>query len=448
MGKLFGTDGVRGLANAELTPELAYSLGKAGAYVLSKGAKASTVIVGMDTRLSKDMLESALIAGMCSVGANIIRSGVIPTPAIAYLVKKYNCDAGVMITASHNPYYDNGIKFFSSEGYKLSDEIEDEIEDFMNKLGDIPNALNGAIGSCSESLTAMDDYVDHVINTIPVDNFDGLKIALDCANGATYLAAPSLFRKFGVNAYAMSIEPDGININNKCGSTHMSALADYVRANKMDIGLAFDGDGDRMLAVDENGTIIDGDQIMSIIGNDMKARGVLKNNTMVVTVMSNLGFMLMGEKLGINIETTKVGDRYVLERMLEAKHSIGGENSGHIIFSDFATTGDGLLSAVQLISVLKRSGKKLSELNAYMELLPQVLINAKVANDKKDACLKSPVIADEIAKLEERFKGAGRVLIRPSGTEPKIRVMIEGKDQDEITREAKRIADMIEKMFG
>lgn len=447
MGVLFGTDGVRGAANIELTPLMAFNLGRAGAYILTKENKhAPSIIIGKDTRISGDMLEAALTAGMCSVGANVISAGVIPTPAIAYLVRKYGLDAGVVISASHNPYPDNGIKFFNGEGYKLKDELENEIEDIIlnGGLDNLPAVSGAAIGRRTVAKNALEDYTAFLEETLDGLKFDGINIAVDCANGATYKAAPTLLHKLGASVSALAVGPDGTNINDNCGSTHMEALTAHVKAGKFDIGIAFDGDGDRCLAIDEQGNMIDGDQIMSICGNYLKDNGLLAKNCIVATVMSNLGFMLMGEEYGINIEKTAVGDRYVLEKMLECGYVLGGEQSGHVIFLNRNTTGDGLLTAITLVSIMKRTGKKLSELNCYMEKLPQVLINAKVPNDKKEDYLTNEAIQAEINRITEKFEGKGRVLIRPSGTEPLVRVMIEGKDIDEITNEALALAKMLE----
>lgn len=449
MGKYFGTDGVRGIANIELTPELVFKLGRAGAYVLTKeNEHTPKIIVGMDTRISGDMLESALIAGMCSVGAHVISLGVVPTPAVAHLVREYNADAGVVISASHNPVKDNGIKFFNSQGFKLKDEIEDEIEDIMdNGLEDIARPMGADVGDKAVNHDAIDDYVKFLVSTSEV-KLDGLRIAIDCANGATYQAAPLALSALGAEVHAIHREPDGININLNCGSTHMEDLMEYVKKEKFDLGIAFDGDGDRCLAVDENGDFVDGDQIMAICGLDMKAKGTLKNNTIVATVMSNLGLFIMAEKENVNIEKTSVGDRYVLEQMLKEGDSLGGEQSGHIIFLEHNTTGDGILTAIKLLNIVKSTGKKLSELKAVMDVLPQVLINAKVDNKKKNEYLSNETIKEEIDKLEKMFEGEGRVLIRPSGTEPIVRVMIEGRDQEVLQREAERLAKIIEDLLN
>lgn len=449
MGKYFGTDGVRGVANIELTPELVFKLGRAGAYVLTKeNHHAPKIIVGMDTRISGDMLEAALTAGMCSVGAHVISLGIVPTPAVAHLVREYNADAGVVISASHNPVKDNGIKFFNSKGFKLRDELEAEIEEAMdNKFEELPRPMGVEVGTRNVSEEAVDDYVKFLLSTTDV-KLDGLTVAIDCANGATYQAAPIALTQLGAAINAIHREPDGTNINLNCGSTHMESLVEYVKEVKADIGIAFDGDGDRCLAVDENGDMVDGDQIMAICGNFLKQDGKLKNDTIVATVMSNLGLFIMGKEKGINIEKTKVGDRYVLEQMLKNNDTLGGEQSGHIIFLEHNTTGDGICTAIQLLSIMKKTGKKLSELKKIIEVLPQVLVNAKVDNKKKNDYLSNDKIKEEIDKLEKKFEGEGRVLIRPSGTEPIVRVMIEGRDKTVLQKEAQSLANLIEETLN
>lgn len=449
MGRLFGTDGIRGVANKELTPELAFKLGKAGAYVLTKEKRRkANIIIGMDTRESGDMLEAALIAGMCSVGANVIPLGVIPTPGMAYLVRHYKMDAGVVISASHNPSKDNGIKFFSSEGYKLSDSLEDEIEDIIkNSYDSLPNPSEN-LGRKMLRHDAVLNYVDFIVDQAEDINLEGMKVAIDCANGATYQAAPMVMKNLGADVHTIHASPDGININKNCGSTHMTSLVEYVRDNHMDIGIAFDGDGDRCLMVDENGKIVEGDEMMSIFATYFKKEGTLKNDTLVATVMSNLGLFHMGEKNGINIERASVGDRYVLERMLEIGACLGGEQSGHIIFLDHNTTGDGILTAVQMLKIMHKTGQKLSELNTVMKVLPQVLINAKVKEENKKDFDKNHEINSAVAEVSERFKDRGRVLIRASGTEPLVRVMIEGEDPKELEKEARKVADLIERILG
>lgn len=449
MGKLFGTDGIRGIANKELTASLAFKTGQSGAYVLTKETKKRPrILIGKDTRKSGDMLEAALTAGLCSVGAKVISLGVIPTPAVAYLTRLYGADAGVVISASHNPCEYNGIKFFNSEGYKLKDEIEDEIEDYIEGrkvITDLPT--HGDVGYVAKNHNAVEDYVKFAVSTINT-RLDGLGIAIDCANGASYQTAFKALNKLGANVEAIHNTPDGVNINYKCGSTHMESLCAYVKSIGADVGIAFDGDADRMLAVDENGNIIDGDQIMAACAKQMMEENKLEKNTLVATVMSNLGLFIAGEKMGINIPKTKVGDRYVLEEMLDKGYCLGGEQSGHIIFLEHNTTGDGLVSALQFLSVMKKTGKKASELASVVEVLPQVLYNAEVKNEHKADYMDFEEISKSIEALEKEFAGEGRVLIRPSGTEPLVRVMIEGKDREYIAAKAKELAELIESICG
>ena len=448
MSRLFGTDGVRGVANDELTPLLAMQLGQAGAYVLTReNMHKPTIMVGCDTRISGDMLANALMAGICSVGANAVYVGVIPTPAIAYLTKKYKVEAGVVISASHNPMEFNGIKFFDGNGYKLPDALEDEIEAIIrDNMSSIKFPIGSNVGKIKYRTDAREEYINHSIQAVGVD-LTGLKIVVDCAEGASYYTSVEALRELGGNIVAIHNMPDGTNINANCGSTHMQELQARVVYEKANIGLAFDGDADRLLAVDEQGNIVDGDQIMAIVGNHMKEKGELSGDTIVATVMSNLGFFLMGQQNGIHMEQTKVGDRYVLERMREIGASLGGEQSGHIIFLKENTTGDGLLSALHLLKVLVETEKPLSELAAIMEVLPQALVNAKVPNHKKEKYMDYPEIADAIQKLDEKYAGEGRVLIRPSGTEPLVRVMIEGKDKKMIDDDAKQLAELIQNIM-
>ena len=449
MARLFGTDGVRGIANDELTVTLAMKLGQAGAAVLTKGKqKKPTIMVGCDTRISGGMLANALMAGACSVGADVCYVGVAPTPAVAYLTQAYHMDAGVVISASHNPVEFNGIKFFDADGFKLPDALEDEIEALIkNDMQGIKFPTGTGVGNITYAMEAKEDYIRHAKEAADV-NLTGLKIVLDCAQGASFETSVKAITELGADVIAIHNEPDGTNINDNCGSTHMESLQKAVVEHKADLGLAFDGDADRMLAVDENGTKVDGDQIMAIIGNHMKEQGKLKGDTIVATVMSNLGFFLMGEKQGIHVEQTKVGDRYVLERMKEIHANLGGEQSGHIILLDENTTGDGLLSALFLLKVLVDTKKPLSELAGIMEVLPQALVNAKVANSKKYNYMDYPEVEGAIKELSEKFKDEGRVLIRPSGTEPLVRVMIEGKNQEQIEKEAGVLAALIEKVMA
>ena len=448
MARLFGTDGVRGIANEELTPQLAMQLGQAGAYVLTKeNAHKPTIMVGCDTRIAGDMLANALMAGVCSVGANAVYVGVVPTPAVAYLTKKYKVDAGVVISASHNPVEFNGIKFFDGNGYKLPDELEDEIEALIKSdMTGIKFPTGSGVGKIKSRTDAREEYINHAIQSVPID-LNGMKIVVDCAEGAAFYTSVEALKELGAEVVAIHNNPDGTNINANCGSTHMEELQARVVYEKAHVGLAFDGDADRLLAVDENGKQIDGDQIMAIVGCHMKEKGKLKGDTIVATVMSNLGFYIMGEKNQIQIEQTKVGDRYVLERMKEINASLGGEQSGHVIFLDENTTGDGLLSALHLLEVMVETKKPLSELSTIMEVLPQALVNAKVPNHKKENYMDYPEIASAIEDLTAKFAGEGRVLIRPSGTEPKVRVMIEGKDQEMIEKEAVKLANLIQNIM-
>ena len=448
MARLFGTDGVRGVANEELTPLLAMQLGQAGATVLTKeNEHRPTIMVGCDTRISGDMLANALMAGICSVGANAVYVGVIPTPAVAYLTKKYKVEAGVVISASHNPVEFNGIKFFDGNGYKLPDSMEDEIEALIrNGMQGVEMPTGSRVGKIKYRTDAREEYINHAIQSVPVD-LSGLKIVVDCAEGASFYTSVEALRELGANVVPIHNMPDGTNIKSNCGSTHMEELQARVVYEKANVGLAFDGDADRLLAVDENGAIVDGDQIMAVVGNHMRNQGKLKKDTIVATVMSNLGFFQMGEREKLHMEQTKVGDRYVLERMREIGASLGGEQSGHVIFLDENTTGDGLLSALHLLEVMVDTGKPLSELASIMTVMPQALVNARVPNHKKDKYMEYPEIAGAIDELNRKFAGDGRVLIRPSGTEPKVRVMIEGRDQKMIDEEAHKLADLIQNIM-
>lgn len=449
MGRLFGTDGVRGIANNELTPELAFNLGKAGAAVLSKGGSRPVFVIGKDTRLSGDMLENALTAGILAVGGHVIKVGVIPTPAIAYLVKRYGADAGVVISASHNPYEYNGIKFFNGEGFKLDDKIEEKIEDII--IAGIDSKMHGtgeAVGKC---LDAGDDahglYIDFLADTFE-GNLEGMKIVLDCANGAAYETAPAVYKKLGAEVITIGCEPDGININDNIGSTHPEKLQETVVKTQADLGLAYDGDADRLIVVDEKGRVIDGDKTMCICAKMLKDEGLLEGNKVTATVMSNIGFhKYVNEVIGADVDVTAVGDRYVLESMRETGCVLGGEQSGHIIFLNYTTTGDGTLSSLQFVKAVRNSGKKASELSDEIEIFPQVLVNAKVANENKNDYLKDKEIQDFIEQVEKEMEGSGRVLIRPSGTEPLVRVMIEGADVEKIQTLAQELADMISEKY-
>ena len=444
MSRLFGTDGVRGVAGSELTIQLATQLGQAGASVLTRETSHQpTIIVGCDTRVSGGMLSNALMAGICSVGANAVFVGIVPTPAVAYLTRLYKADAGVVISASHNPAEFNGIKFFNRDGYKLPDSMEDEIENLIsaNMMG-VTMPVGAQVGRIDYKFDAVEDYIRFAKNSVPVD-LAGMRIVVDCAEGASYISSVRTLKELGAEVIAIHTNPNGININNNCGSTHTRELCERVVKEKANAGLAFDGDADRLLAVDEKGRMVDGDQLMAICGLYMKDHGRLKKDTIVGTVMSNLGFTIMGRENGIHIERTVVGDRYVLECMKEKGYNLGGEQSGHIIFLDENTTGDGLLSALHLLQVMVETGKPLSELSKVMEVLPQALVNAHVPNSRKGKFMEYGAIAQAIEDLEKRFENEGRVLIRPSGTEPLVRVMIEGKDQDVIEREAQKLANLI-----
>ena len=444
MGRLFGTDGARGVANSELTAELAMNIGRAAAMVLiSDEVEHPTILIGKDTRLSGDMLEGALIAGLSSVGANVGLLGVVPTPAVAYLVGKYNADAGIMISASHNPFEFNGIKIFSSDGCKLPDDLENRIEEIvLDNVVPYALAKDENIGKVTRMDDAVEDYVDHVAKSIGCD-LEGMEIALDCSNGSSSRTAEKLFTKLGAKVHMLFDNPDGININKDCGSTHINRLQNYVREHKLCCGLAFDGDADRCLAVDENGNLVDGDYLIAICAKDMKDRGVLKKNAVVGTVMTNMGFNKFCEASGMTFVSTKVGDRYVLEAMLREGYNIVGEQSGHIIFLDYATTGDGELSGAMILSIMKRTGEKLSALAKVMERMPQVLINVKVSAEGKLAFYTDKEVKAEIKRVTEILGDRGRILVRVSGTEPLVRVMLEGENLEEIQSLAEESAQVV-----
>ncbi len=447
MGILFGTDGVRGIANKELTPELAFKIGRAGAYILARGKKGQ-IIVGKDTRISGDMLEAALTAGICSMGLDVVSVGIVPTPAVAYLTRKYEALAGVVISASHNPGEYNGIKFFDSRGFKLPDEVEEEIEDIIlnNKEIDI-NPIGEMIGKVIVEKNGMEDYIDYLTSTVDLD-LTGVKIAMDCGHGALYKIGPEIIKRLGGELVVINTEPNGMNINDNCGSTNPDMIQDLVIKEKADVGLSFDGDGDRLIAVDEQGNIVDGDHILAICGSYLKEKGKLKNNTVVGTIMTNMGLDLYLKEKGINIVKTKVGDRYILEEMLKNDFVLGGEQSGHIIFLDYNTTGDGMATALHLLEVMKKTGKKMSELNKLMTNFPQVLVNAKVKNEFKNKYHENQEIMEKIKEVENLFQGQGRVVIRPSGTEPKVRIMIEAKEDIGLYEIAADLARFIEERIG
>ncbi len=449
MGRLFGTDGVRGATNSELTPELAFKLGKAGAHVLSRDKKRPVVIIGKDTRLSGDMLEDALSAGILAVGGNVIKVGVLPTPAVAYLVRDYKVDAGVVISASHNPFEYNGIKFFNGEGFKLDDDIENDIEDIILRDIDVSSHITG--DKLGRSLEADDDalerYAEFLKSTISTD-IKGVKIVLDCANGASYKVAGKVYSELGADVAVIGSEPNGININDGCGSTHPEKLQEEVVKRGALIGMAYDGDADRLIAVDEKGRIIDGDKLICICASMMKKLGQLPHDKVTATVMSNLGFHRYMESIGCSVDVTSVGDRYVLESMLKTGCNIGGEQSGHIIFLNHTTTGDGILSSLQLMKAVMLSGRKPSELSDDIEVFPQVLRNARVKNENKRAYSDDKEFKKAVAEAERELKDTGRLLIRPSGTEPLVRVMIEGQDVDRITAMADSLSGMLTEKFG
>ncbi len=446
MGRLFGTDGVRGLANEEITAELAMSIGRAAAAVLTQGRRRRPLIViGKDTRISSDMLESAMVAGLCSVGADVIRIGVMPTPAVAFLVMKYKADAGIMISASHNPYPYNGIKIFSGDGFKLPDELEDRIETLvLSGKDNVPLAHGDHLGAMSYALGAVDDYIEHLHASVPL-SLEGLKVAVDCSNGSASKTAARLFEALGAKAEIFNASPDGVNINESCGSTHMERLCEIVKHGDFDAGVAYDGDADRCLCVDEQGNIIDGDYIMAICALDLKKRGKLCNNTVVGTIMANMGLNRFCDANDIKFVPTKVGDRYVLEEMELENYRFGGEQSGHVIFRDFSTTGDGQLTSIQLLCHLKQSGEKLSDLAKVMKKYPQVMNNIKVSAEGKLAFYNNDLIKEVIADHKTILGEDGRVVVRVSGTEPLIRVMVEGLDEKAIKRAAKEISDVIRK---
>lgn len=449
MSRLFGTDGVRGVANSELTPELAFALGKAGAHVLSKSKGRPTILIGTDTRISADMLESALAAGILAVGADVITIGVMPTPAVAYLVRHYKADAGVVISASHNPFEYNGIKFFNGEGFKLDDAVEDEIEDIIIRNIEVNKYITG--DQLGRHVIADEDaaqkYIDFLVASTPMD-LHGIKLVLDCANGASYAIAGKVYEALGADVVVIGDNPNGLNINDGCGSTHPERLCEMVVQEGAFMGMAYDGDADRLIAVDEKGRIIDGDKVICICAAMLKKEGRLKDDLVTATVMSNIGFHKHLESIGCKVEVTGVGDRYVLESMLKTGGVIGGEQSGHIIFLDKTTTGDGILSSLQLLNAVLQSGKPASALSDEITIYPQVLKNAKVKNENKNKYQTDQEVQEAIRGVEAQIEGSGRVLIRPSGTEPLVRVMLEGEDMEQITDLAEDLAKMLTKKFG
>ncbi len=449
MGEFFGTDGVRGVANEGLTPQFAFELGRAGAFVLAKnceGMDKPKIVIGKDTRISGDMLEAALVAGICSVGVDVLTVGIMPTPAIAFLTRDLGAAAGVVISASHNPVEDNGIKFFSATGHKLPDEVENQIEAHLRAgVGKIPSPVGSEVGRVFHVDDAEDRYVRFTKSSVP-GSLKGLKIVIDCSNGAAYHVSPRIFRELGAEVIPIFNHPDGVNINYHCGSTHPEELQKRVVFEKADLGLAHDGDADRVIAVDEKGNIVDGDHIMMVCGTYLKEQNKLPQNTIVLTVMSNLGLHLGLKAAGINVLETKVGDRYVMEELLKSGAAFGGEQSGHIIFLDHNTTGDGVLTALQLVAVVKECGKPLSELAGQMEKYPQVLVNVRVA-DKK-AAMEASEVLDAIRDGEAQLHGKGRILVRPSGTEPLVRVMAEGPDDETLQNLVDDIAAVISRVAG
>lgn len=453
MKKYFGTDGIRRIANTHLTPELVYKVAKAGAYVLAKHSNHTpTILIGRDTRISGTLIESAMTAGFLSYGANVKLLGVIPTPAVAYLTKKLNADASVVISASHNTFEFNGIKFFSNKGMKIPDEIEEEIEEIMEsgKLEEL-TAKNEKIGVSEIDTDLINEYRNFIINNFKDDIAQNLKsdfvVGIDTANGATYKVAEDIFKNIGINYKIISNNPNGININDNCGSTHLEQITKYVKENNLSLGIAYDGDGDRCLAVDEKGNVIDGDIILAAISNYMNEKEKLNDKTLVATIMSNIGLKKYADENGLVLKQTKVGDRYVLEEMLKNNYNLGGEQSGHIIMLDYNPTGDGILTSLMLIKILLEKNIKASELFNLISIYPQVLVNAKVDDAKKYDYSEDKEVQEKIKKLEDEFLGEGRVLIRTSGTEPLVRVMIEGKDKEKIQTSAKELADLIEKKF-
>lgn len=450
MGRIFGTDGARGVANTEISCTLAMDIGRAAAMVVARDhhKRKPVFLVGHDTRISHDMLESAIAAGLCSVGADVVTLGTVPTPAVAYLVANSDADAAIMLSASHNPYEFNGIKIFGAEGFKLTDEEEMEIEEIvLDHILPYDLKWNDELGVIRSGETLVEQYIDHIVSTVEGD-LSGIRVAADCANGSASATAAKIFAKLGADVTILNDEPNGVNINDNCGSTHIDVLGKYVRENGFDLGVAFDGDADRCLAVDESGELVDGDKLIAIFSSQMKREGKLANDTAVVTVMSNMGFFKFAEQAGIHVEKTSVGDRYVLQNMLEHGHCIGGEQSGHIIFREFMTTGDGQLTAVQLLRAIKKSGKKLSELAQLMQVYPQVILNVRADKEMKRMVKVDEGVLKRQQQLEAGMNGNGRILVRPSGTEPVIRIMVEGLDREAIMNAAKSMEQIIIERLG
>ncbi|AXN39177.1 phosphoglucosamine mutase [Peribacillus butanolivorans] len=446
MGKYFGTDGVRGIANSELTPELAFKLGRFGGYVLTKNTEKPKVLIGRDTRISGEMLEGALVAGLLSIGAEVMRLGVISTPGVAYLTKALSAEAGVMISASHNPVADNGIKFFGPDGFKLSDDQEAEIETLLDlEKDELPRPVGGDLGHLNDYFEGGQKYLQYLKQSVDED-FTGIHVALDCAHGATSSLAMHLFADLDADISTMGASPNGLNINDKVGSTHPEALAEFLKEKGADVGLAFDGDGDRIIAIDEKGNIVDGDQIMYICAKYLKENNRLKQGTVVSTIMSNLGFYKGLEEHGIQSAQTAVGDRYVVEEMRKGGYNLGGEQSGHIIFLDYNTTGDGLLTGLQLVNIMSETQKPLSELASEMKKYPQTLINVKVTD--KHAVTDNEKVHEVIKEVEAEMEGNGRILVRPSGTEPLVRVMAEAPTVEECNRYVDRIVSVVRAEMG
>ena len=444
MGRLFGTDGVRGVANSELTCEMAMNIGRAAAMVLTDDDRRHPrILIGKDTRKSSDMLEAAITAGLCSVGANVIQLGVVPTPAVAFLVGKYKADAGIVLTASHNPCEFNGIKIFSGDGYKLPDALEEQIEAIvLDHVDTPPTPVGGDLGTVTTAPNVVRDYVDHVKCTVPF-SLDGLRIAIDCANCASSRTAETLFTELGAECHMLANEPNGVNVNDNCGSTHMEGLMAYVKEHGLDAGVAFDGDADRCLAVDENGNLVDGDFVMAICAADMKSRGKLAKSTVVGTIMTNMGFNRFCDENDMKFSSTKVGDRYVLEEMLLEGYNFGGEQSGHVIFLDFATTGDGQMTAAQLLSIMRRRQAKLSSLATIMQRYPQVMVNVTTSPEGKLRFYTDTEVKESIEKAKAALGSTGRIIVRPSGTEPLLRVMVEGENEEQISELANQVADVL-----